>query len=344
MSGSFIDREISRTNRNLLIMSGGAIAIVLGIFALSWRYYYNYFAGPFPADAAALAEIEDPKAETRRLLAVHGERMVPTGLQEITVTRSKYTNREKSRRTSASFGALVLGKRLLLVKAPGEAEGTDWTGEIVPIPADIRARLMPSAEARAAFLPYMLDGGRYRTGGTVGLVLCGLVLLFAGWSLRGALRRIADPSLHPIMVRLKVIGEPAALAARLDGELATAQGPRAFGEAKITPSFLLRTSGLTLDVCLLDDIVWAHGKVTQHRTNGIPTGKTFAVIIHDRHRTTFELPCGKDEVLKAFLQELSGRAPWALFGHSDDLEKAWAKTPAEVIAAVERRRSERAGA
>ena len=131
MQEPFIDGHVQRTTRNLLLLSVGAIAVCLGLLGLSGRYLYNFFAGPFPTDTAALLAVSDPAQPLRRFVSVKGEGMMPTGLQQITVTKSKYTGAERSRRVSAAYGALLVDKRLLLVKTPGEPKGTEWTGELV---------------------------------------------------------------------------------------------------------------------------------------------------------------------------------------------------------------------
>ena len=68
------------------------VPIVLGILVATLANH---------AGAAALGAIKDAPRESRRFLSVKGERIVPTGLQQITITKSKYTGQERSRRVSA---------------------------------------------------------------------------------------------------------------------------------------------------------------------------------------------------------------------------------------------------
>lgn len=343
MQERFIDREIQRTNRNLLSLSGGTAVVVLGILALCAGYFYNFFAGPFPTDAAGLTAIKDPTGESRRFLSVQGERILPTGVQQITITKSKYTGQERSRRVSAGYGALVFGKRLLLVKVPGEVQGTAFKGEIVPIPDAVRSRVLTNPRLQDVFFPYMLDAGNYRTGGYVGLGFAAVFLVLAGVGLRRGLRRLTDPSQHPLMVRLRALGEPTAVASQIDAEVTQAAGqPKTYGTLRLTAGYLLSPSFLALDLIRLSDLVWVHGKVTQHSTNGIPTGKTYAAVLHDSHRVSMEVSCRKENAMQELLAELSRRAPHALFGHSPELEKAWAQSPQSVIEAVAKRKEQAA--
>jgi hypothetical protein len=43
------------------------------------------------------------------------------------------------------------------------------------------------------------------------------------------------------------------------------------------------------------------------------------VLLHDRHGETLEVAC-KEVAMTQLLQELKGRVPWTLFGHSPELE------------------------
>lgn len=52
MSGTIIERQIRRCNRNLFLVNVGVIALVLLWVILGQRYLYNCAAGPFPIAAA----------------------------------------------------------------------------------------------------------------------------------------------------------------------------------------------------------------------------------------------------------------------------------------------------
>jgi hypothetical protein len=45
----------------------------------------------------------------------------------------------------------------------------------------------------------------------------------------------------------------------------------------------------------------------------------------------------KEKAVNEMLGDLAARVPWALFGFSKDLEKAWTKNPASVVATVDAR-------
>jgi hypothetical protein len=83
-------------------------------------------------------------------------------------------------------------------------------------------------------------------------------------------------------------------------------------------------------------MVWVYKKVTKHSINFIPTGKTYSVVLVGRHRQRIEEQM-KEKAVNEMLADLAARVPWALFGFTKELEKAWQKDPAGVIAAVDSR-------
>jgi hypothetical protein len=102
--------------------------------------------------------------------------------------------------------------------------------------------------------------------------------------------------------------------------------------------YLLRSSFFSFDVLRLQDVVWAYKKITKHSVNFIPTGKTYAAIVrcYGGDATIAAKETRVNEIL-AFAQQ---RAPWAVFGYSNQLAGLWNKTQSEFFKQVEMRRQE----
>jgi hypothetical protein len=99
----------------------------------------------------------------------------------------------------------------------------------------------------------------------------------------------------------------------------------------------VQASSSSLTATRIEDIVWAYKQVTQHRTNGIPTGKTYNAQFWDRHGVRITVS-GKEPVVNQALEAVAQRSPWVLAGFSPELEKTWKQNRAAVIEAVEQRR------
>jgi len=183
----------------------------------------------------------------------------------------------------------------------------------------------------------MLDTSDYRSGGYLGIVIGALVLLLCLWGLSKVIRRGANPASHPIMASLKRFGEPKDVAQQLNQEMNAPHETR--GALHLTPHWLVQSTGGSLNATRFDDVVWVYGKVTQHRTNGVPTGKTYSTLIWDRHGKLITLN-GKEQAMQEALQAVYRHAPWIIVGFKPEIEKAWKSNRQAILAAVDQRRQE----
>jgi hypothetical protein len=340
MTNSFVQAIIRRSNRNLLLWCAAGLVLVVGLAAFNTRYFYNFFAGPFPIDRQALLATTDTGALRQYFVKVSGDNVIDTGVQE--VSRNTKTGSET---VTAAFMALVLDDRFLIVKAPDDKENTEFTGYLEAMPSDVRTDIIEDIErkvpqVRGAFLPFMLNTDSFRTPGYIGLVLGIPLFGLCIWGLARAIRRSNDAAAHPIMRALGRFGPPDYVAGQIDAEM-SAENPKV-GNVHLTPNWLVQASSASLSATRIEDIVWAYKQVTQHRTNGIPTGKTYAATIWDRHGVCITVT-GKEPVVNQVLEMISRRTPWILAGYSADLEKAWKQNRAAMLDAVDQRRRQMLG-
>jgi hypothetical protein len=337
MSTSFVHATIRRSNRNLLILCVAGIMLLAGLAALNTRYLYNFFVGPTPIDRQTLLATDDPRTLQRYWVTVSGDDVADTGFQQ--VRRDTKTGSES---VTAAYMALVLDDRILIVKAQDDQSVTTFTGSLEPLPSDVRTRIIADAEReapalRGAFLPYMLNTNSFRNGGYVAL---GLGILLFGLCIFGlvrAIRRVSNPSAHPIMRALGRFGPIDYVVGELDAELLAQH--RQVDRLHLTQNWLVQASRSSLAATRLEDVVWAYKKVTQHRTNGVPTGKTYAAQFWDRHGVCITVT-GREAVVNQALEAAYQHAPWLLTGFSPDLEQAWKSNRAAMIAAVDQRRQQ----
>ncbi len=335
MNNSLVHSTIRRSNRNQLILCAVGALLLVGLAALNTRYFYNFFFGPFPADRQALLATTDAGALRQYFVKISGDQVLDTGAQE--VSRNTKTGSEH---VTASFMALLLDDRFLIVKAQDDTKTTDFTGYLEPVSSDVSTEIIADIErevpdVRGTFLPYMLNTDSFRGTGYValalGIPLFGLCL----WGLARAIRRINDPSTHPILRSLSRFGPPDYVASQIDAEMLAAN-PKA-GGVQLTANWLVHATPASLKATRIDDVVWAYKQVTQHRTNGIPTGKTYTAQIWDRHGVCITVT-GKELVVDQAIEAIAQRVPWVLAGYSPELEKTWKQNRAAVVDAVEQRR------
>jgi hypothetical protein len=335
MNNSLVHSTIRRSNRNQLILCVAGALLLVGLAALNTRYFYNFFFGPFSVDRQALLATTDAGALRQYFVKISGDRVLDTGAQEV----SRNT-KSGSETVTASFMALLLDDRFLIVKAPDDKKTTDFTGYLEAMPSDVRTEIVSDIErevpdVKGAFLPYMLNTESFRQAGYIGLGLGIPLFGLCLWGLARTIRRSNDPSVHPIMRALGRFGPPDYVAGQIDAEMLAAN-PKA-GGVSLTPNWLVHAGSATLSATRIEDVVWAYKQVTQHRTNGIPTGKTYAAQIWDRHGVCITVT-GKEPVVNQALEAVAQRVPWVLAGYSPELEKTWKQNRAAVIDAVEQRR------
>jgi hypothetical protein len=337
MTTSFIYPIIRRSNRNQLILCAIIIALLIGLAAFNARYLYNFFAGPLRIDRQTLLDTSDPGTLQRYWVTVEGDDVADTGFTQV-----RRSTRTGSETTTASYMALLLDQRVLLVKDYTNASATTFTGYIEPLSAEARTDIIADLERDApqlegAFLPYMLNTSNFRSGGYLAL---GLGIPLFGVCVFGMIRAITrsrNPLKHPIMRALGRFGSPAEIASQLDAELLT-DHPKV-DQLHLTPNWLVQASSSSLTATRIEDIVWAYKQVTQRRVNGVPAGKSYAAQIWDRHGVCIAV-AGSEAFVNQAIESAARRAPWMLAGYNTDLEKAWKSNRAAVLATVDQRRAQ----
>jgi hypothetical protein len=336
MWDDFISRQIRRTNRNLLLI-GTVILAVLGLLlAGGWRDTYNFLYGPFPIENSDLVSISNPNAPKRFFLKVEGDETFRTGMHEVDAN-----NHTKVR---AELIALVVDKRLLLVKTPSDNQQVQFTGTLTAIPPEVFNGVVHDwdqkhPDTKGAYLPFMLDATGFRKGdnlivaaAAVGFGLLGLVLVGI------PVRRKLQPENHPLLKQLAKYGMLQDIQMRIDSEMRSEGGGEKFGAMQITTNWLIHAAAYKTNVMATRDVVWAYPKITKHYHNGIPTGKTYSAIIRDSKCQSLDISGKKDSVPK-LLESLQRRMPWVLIGFSKELEALWLKEKPKFFQLIEQRRA-----
>uniref|UniRef100_A0A7C3PG16 Uncharacterized protein n=1 Tax=Oscillatoriales cyanobacterium SpSt-418 TaxID=2282169 RepID=A0A7C3PG16_9CYAN len=341
----FIGRQIRRSDRNILLTNMGLVLIPLTFGVLSSRYWQNFAAGPLKLDRQAALAVKDPTQEARDFVTIKGDRALDTGVEQITQRKRRYSGTVTSETTSAKYIALLMDRKILIVKSrPETAQNTEFTGSLQPISSSIQSRIIDAAarqnpELRTAFLPYMLQEEDYRTPGYIGLAIALPLIALGSWNVSKVLKRRNNPTQHPIAKALAVAGEPEVVAARVEQELQSDAGKQEILKTTLTRSWLFRPTYFGMDTVPLDQLTWIYKKVTTRRSYGIPVGKTYSAVVCDRSGKTIEIP-GKEKQIDELLTSLCERAPWVVAGFSDELNQMWNRERTQFVEGVDLRRQQ----
>ena len=338
MFPGFIGKEIQRTNRNFLLTNLGMVGIPIAIGLCGWTYWNGFFGG------AKLVSNRDfiaaPSNYLGRYIKIVGSGNIETGLQEISQRKSKYTGEVKSETVTARLVAIKLSgdrtgsDRAVFVKLENEAPAANSATGTIENMSDLVENEIRSLPDKDMILPVVVNAKQgYQTPGYWGLAIGGIGGLIGAINLGRWKKHQENVSLHPISKQLSSHGQSEIIAHEIDREFADPQ-VIVHKQTKISKNWLIQHNTYGIELKKVADLIWIYFQVTNHRTNGIPTGKTFTVICHDRHGAKVEIP-GSEEQVMALIDRIATLVPWAIIGYTDEMKLAWEKDRATVIAVVD---------
>lgn len=332
----WVENEACRANRNLLLVNGGMLAVLILIVAGNYRYCANFVLGCQSISNAELAAITSPEQRWRNFVSVSGTKSFNTEYRD--VVNHMEGSRVVSTEIKDEYILLRVGDKILLVKAAPGKEKLEYSGELVPTTDRVKDDLLQplateDADLARAVLPFTLNAADYRSNGYTMLIIGLPILALALWNCLKAVRRSGEIQTSPVWKQLAVYGNAEQLSQQIEAELQPAMIHK-YGKLQIAQQWMVRRKMFSTWVSPVGDLVWIYKKVTKHSVNFIPTGKTYSVVLLGRHRQRIEEQM-KEKAVNEMLADLTARVPWAIFGFTQDLEKAWQKDAAGVIAAVD---------
>jgi Putative transmembrane protein precursor len=342
MQPGFIGKEIKRTNQNLFFTGAGMVGLPIAIGVFGFSYWMSFFGGPKQISSQELAT--SPSKYFGQYVTISGSDNVETGWQQISQRKSKYTGEVKSESVSARFLAIKMPistnqNRVLLAKIAPEATASNTvTGKIDSIPSLVENELT-GVPNRDKILPVMIDAqGNFYGLGIFGIIVGGFSGIIGVGCLVSLKQRKENLGFHPIIKNLNKYGRAEAVAQQIDQEFNN-QDVIVRNKTRISKSWLIQQESYETKFRQIKDIVWLYFQVTTHRTNGIPTGKTYSAIFCDRYGNKTEV-AGTEEESVDLVKHICSLMPWAISGHSDDVQRAWDKDRAALIASVDAARQQ----
>lgn len=115
---------------------------------------------------------------------------------------------------------------------------------------------------------------------------------------------------------------------------------------KLSRKWLLYDHGTAGFLLAANDIIWVYQSVTQHRTNGVPTGKTYAVTVcsrsEPRSRSRHTIPVKNEQAGKELGELLMRWYPDAVYGYNAEWDRAYRADPAAFYQSIQNARAEAA--
>ena len=82
------------------------------------------------------------------------------------------------------------------------------------------------------------------------------------------------------------------------------------------------------------DLIWVYKTITQHRTNGIPTGKSYSITLRFKDKTTVSLT-SKKKNSDALLDSIKHSYPHTFVGYTDSMEHLFRQDIDEFVRVIE---------
>jgi len=336
MDGWIVNRIRATSLRRVIVWS---LVLVGGVLLATsdHRYIANFMRGPYQLAQADLDSIRDVMQTPRYYARVAGDRVIDTGIRQYTIHTQNGI--ETSREESGAYNAFAIGNRFLVVRTAGE-DARIAEGKLAPWPEELEQQLFDSKEMRSlrsSFYPFYLDSDPFRRPGFVVIGVAVLFLLLFVWQAVPAWRAWRNPERHPLAKRIAQWGDPMSVALAAEHEFAN---PLLKGKGgwRLGNKYLVRSTFFTFNVLRFHDVLWGYKKVTKHSINFIPTGKTYEAIVACYGGTA--TISGKEKKVHELLAFVQQRAPWAMYGYSNELASAFNKRRKDFMSSVEQRRQE----
>lgn len=193
-------------------------------------------------------------------------------------------------------------------------------------------------EQTSIFLPYVIKLGDIEKVDTSEVVAAGLIfLVLAGFGIGYFIAAARCNNLKQVTQYCSEKSNPEYEMQKIEqfyqmGE--PVEGVRANNE------YFMAVNGTSVAFSPAERLIWAYFSVTQHRTNFIPTGKTYAVIIKCSDGVQHAISMKDEAACKRALNYLASNYPYIYIGYDNKWNQMYNKKRAEMIRLVGERKAE----
>ncbi len=182
---------------------------------------------------------------------------------------------------------------------------------------------MTAADIDAWTLPYFINVGALVGGGaTTAWVFFGAGIVCVLIAIIRLIVAMSGGSLKTVKKELAVAGIDER---DVDTEFESARSFDKKGDIRIGNKLTFYLVGSKPHVISNDKIVWAYQKATTHRTNGIKTGTTYAVVVNTYDKKTHHIAVDRESESLEMLQHINDRMPWVVVGYDNELNRMYNK-------------------
>lgn len=196
-------------------------------------------------------------------------------------------------------------------------------------------------EEEEVFIPYMVMTGKAAGGFTGDFIFFGIVaLLIIAFGIFLLVKGLTGGALKNVRKYCEATGNKEMAMQRLERFYAQTQPVEGI---RVSPEFIMaQTSGAIL-VNDTSKVLWVYQHVLRHYTNGIPTGKTYTILVWMTDGTKMEIPMKGKKKSEEALDYIGRALPYVFFGYDEQLQAAYNQNRQGMIQAMTDRRAQLMG-
>jgi Putative transmembrane protein precursor. len=323
LTEGFIYSQIKRYNRRLLIVTLILIALTAAMANELPRYWYNLQRGPFQLSTDQLSRIRKVDSLKEYYVRVKGQKLFRLLRED-------------------GFYLLEMDNALLVIKGKVDEKNLEFYGELKNLTDDDQIELYRAFSKRKVdgtkVMPHIyrvyLEAGSFSSSKNFEYIVIAILKLLIIRNITAFCKRNSEPGLHPICKYLSQFGSADAVIQKINGEVNEAGEAAAKASVIVTDTWIIAKKFFKLQFIALSDVVWAYQKVTSHRYNLIPVGKTHELIIYTQNQEKHELKVRSGPAGETAINLIRAKAPWAFVGYSEKFESMWLKNRSELLQIV----------
>jgi hypothetical protein len=140
--------------------------------------------------------------------------------------------------------------------------------------------------------------------------------------------------------RLAKYSDIASAEQAFDSEFATGYNYAKINNVHMTQNWLFSSETNKTFLMPINEVMWIYKTVTQHKTNGIPTGKSYKLTIVFSDGSSSEINTNEKNC-DALVENLAQRGRNIIIGFSDELNEMWSSNPQQFIESWKADRAQR---
>lgn len=196
-------------------------------------------------------------------------------------------------------------------------------------------------EEEELFIPYMVMTGKAAGGLTGDFIFFGIVAaLIIAFGIFLLVKGISGGALKNIRKYCESTGNKEMTMQRLEQFYALVQPVEGI---RVSPEFIMAQTGGAVLVNDASKVLWVYQHVTSHYTNGIPTGKSYTIMVWMTDGTKMEIAMKSKKKSEEALDYIGRTLPYIFFGYDEQLQAGYNQNRQAMIQAMTDRKAQLMG-